>query len=709
MEMTQCRLFVTTIFLICGLLGAGLVELSSEQPWGGGKPNEIVDQYQKSYEVLNHNEVATSGVGRGLVLYFHKCWTCHTAAAAGDESGLVGPVLDDVSKRMSDEALMAKIKNGGPRMPAFGTNFTDDDVADVVAYLKSPTCCYEVQDPPTNPRYKADTVQWPVPTGLNGGPRGVVRTAEGRRLEGVKVQVIAPNNARITVFTDDEGRYEFPAMNAGSYTLRIATPLPWKAYVREGVAITGADKLDDIVLELVPAAKQIGGHFVADAFDPTPEVMSQLSGSEWLWNLPGSMQDKVTFTASCSVGCHSYESILRNRYDERSWRLIIERMRTAISHQGPGRALDPESATADVIDVLAKWLTKVAGPETTYDPVRVWPARPTGAATRVVITEYEMNRRLLDMHDVCGPDDKGNIWYNNWHAPQVGYLDPRTGVITEYTLPAPIDRRQNRGTHACRVDNTRGYVWITEGYGQHLSPWVLFRLNMATGEVKQFTPDFEGNNIGLAPDGSLWRERPTEEGGREIVRVDPESGQITNVYPRPHGASYQAAVSDDGRFVAGGSNQGPNGKYGWMLDLKTEKVHGSVTDDHHLHGGARGGFDPFGNAWFGGHWGPLVQLVNEIDKGKGIRTRVFWPPTPVFPFTEFYGAMPDKNGDVWAGLLHGKGFVRFNPKTEKWVSYENPEPSALNRMLMVDNSTTPPSVWYPDYSTGMMVRIQPLE
>jgi streptogramin lyase len=193
------------------------------------------------------------------------------------------------------------------------------------------------------------------------------------------------------------------------------------------------------------------------------------------------------------------------------------------------------------------------------------------------------------------------------------------------------------------------------------------------------------------------------------VRVDPESGQVTNVYPRTVPNSYQTAVSNDGRFVAGGSMQGPGGNYAWMLDVKSGKVYESVTDDHHLHGAARGAFDPFGNAWFGGHWGPLVELVNEIDKGKGIQTRVFWPPTPLFPFTEFYTATPDKNGEVWGGLLHGKGFVRYNPKTERWVAYENPEPSSLNRFQMVDNSTTPPTIWYPDYQTGMIVRIQPLE
>jgi streptogramin lyase/cytochrome c2 len=710
--MARYRALCTAAVLLSGAFVVGLATLSSEQSLGGTRPNDIADKYQRTYSVLNHEEVAKSGPGRGLALYFHKCLMCHSAFAAhGDQSGLVGPVLNDVSRRMPDAALIAKITDGGPLMPSFGANFTDADIADLVAYLKSPGCCYELQDPPKNPSYKADTVRWPVPTTLRGGPRGVVRAARGgRALEGIKVQVISPSNTRITVFTNDEGRYEFPALEAGSYTLRIATPLPWKAYVREGVPISGAATLEDIALELVPAAKPVNGHFVEDAFDPTPEVLSQMSGAEWLWNLPGSMADKASFTTSCSTGCHSYQNIFRNRYDERSWRLILARM-SATSHLAPGGKLNPKPDPGR--DRLAKWLATVAGPDTKLDPVRVWPARPTGAATRMVITEYEVNRRLLDIHDVCGPDSKGNIWFNNWHAPQIGYLDPRTGVIKEYTLPALADGRQNRGTHACRVDNTRGYVWISQSYGQHGAPWAHFRLTMATGAVKQFSPESEElrGNFGISPtDGSLWRERTTPAGNREIVRTDPETGQVTNAYPRTVGNSYQADVSYDGRFVAGASNTAPGGNYGWMLDVKTGKVHETRTDEHHIHGGARGAFDPFGHAWFGGRWGGLVQLVNEIDKGKGIRTRVFWPPTPAVPFTVFYGAGADKNGEAWAPLLHGRQWVRFNPKTERWVTYDQPEPSTLNRsFVLFDNSTKLPTVWYPEYTTGTIVRLQALE
>ena len=168
----------------------------------------------------------------------------------------------------------------------------------------------------------------------------------GQPLEGIKVQLIAPNAVRTTVFTGIDGQYEFPALQDGPYTLRIATPLPYKPYVREGVSITGAMSLDEIVLEPVPSATQ--PMILEGALPPTAEVMSQLSGAEWLWNLPGTIEEKSTFVKGCGIGCHSYELILRNRFDERGWRLIIERMKTG-PQGGPGRAIDPASEAGTVV------------------------------------------------------------------------------------------------------------------------------------------------------------------------------------------------------------------------------------------------------------------------------------------------------------------------------------------------------------------------
>ena len=76
------------------------------------------------------------------------------------------------------------------------------------------------------------------------------------------VQLIAKKNAmRTTVYSNADGRYEFPALDAGAYTLRIARPREFHPFVKEGVDINGATPLDDIVLDYVTDA----GPAAADA------------------------------------------------------------------------------------------------------------------------------------------------------------------------------------------------------------------------------------------------------------------------------------------------------------------------------------------------------------------------------------------------------------------------------------------------------------
>ena len=149
-------------------------------------------------------------------------------------------------------------------MQSFRTTLSDRDIADVVSYLHEADCCREEEDPAANPWYRADTQKWPVQKGLAGGARGVVRAANGELIEGIGVQLIAPNNVRTTVYSNDKGNFEFPSMQAGSpYTLRIPTPREFQTVSgRDSVAIDGATKLEDIVLEYVadPVTRRSASH-----------------------------------------------------------------------------------------------------------------------------------------------------------------------------------------------------------------------------------------------------------------------------------------------------------------------------------------------------------------------------------------------------------------------------------------------------------------
>src|SRR5262249_12158784 len=149
---------------------------------------------------------------------------------------------------VNDGTVADHIRKGSPQMPSFGTTLKDADVADLVAYLHE-GCCYEETKPPRNPWYRATTQNsppMPARGNLRGGPSGTVRAANGLRLDGIQVQLIAPNAVRTTVTTNESGVFEFPQLLPGSYTLRIARPVEFLPYQRDGVKVEDGAKLDDI-------------------------------------------------------------------------------------------------------------------------------------------------------------------------------------------------------------------------------------------------------------------------------------------------------------------------------------------------------------------------------------------------------------------------------------------------------------------------------
>jgi virginiamycin B lyase len=665
-----------------GLIGRS-VAARGTPPAPSGKDNPT-DDLQRSIRLDTYTLDAESGAARGENIYFYKCWMCHNKYAES------APYLKELYKRpnlmtgepVNDETVTEQIKKGSPGMPSFGTTLSDADIADLRTYIKEGKCCVEGENPPANPWYRAETHKWPVQSELSGGASGSVRVASGDSPEGVGVQLIAPNGVRTTVYTNGEGRYEFPKMQAGVYTLRIPTPLVFKPYRRDSVEIDGPTKLDEIVLERVSKT---------DDLPPTPEIESQLSGAELLWNLPGTGVEKATFQRACSP-CHEWQQVLRNRYDERSWGLIVDRM---MHYSGTALAIRLKNTPNPDEDynTIVKWLAKIRGPEWHDAPLRAFP-RPRGGSTRVIVTEYELPRNLLALHDVYG-DAKGDIWYTSHKTQYFGKLDPRTGIATEHTVP--LTPGGMPGTHHVEVDKN-GIVWLSENWSHNLD-----RFDPQTGRVTQVhlessvplsAPAF--GNFAIDSAGFIWYDLDFQ-----VRKLDPQTGKILQHYPLQVNESYASLLSYDGNFWAG-SGPARVGNTAELLDLRTGKWL-NLNTGAHMATAKRGGFDPYGNAWFGGGDGALVEL-----NAKAGRIVEHWPPTAPSPMTDFYEAMPDKNGEVWAGVLHGRQMVRLDPRTEKWTVYQLPEPFAYDRYNWIDASTHPVTVWYVDYD-GYLVRVQPLE
>ena len=60
------------------------------------------------------------------------CGGCHTFSAAGS-TGTVGPNLDEAN--VDVDAAVQQVKNGGGGMPAFGDRLSDQEIADVAAFV----------------------------------------------------------------------------------------------------------------------------------------------------------------------------------------------------------------------------------------------------------------------------------------------------------------------------------------------------------------------------------------------------------------------------------------------------------------------------------------------------------------------------------------------------------------------------------------------
>ena len=196
----------------------------------------------------------------------------------------------------------------------------------------------------------------------------MVKSQKGELLEGIMVQLIAAKNAvRTTVYSNADGRYEFPALDAGSYTLRIARPREFQPFVKEGVDIKGATRASRISRSTMSP--------IRTRCRRVPQIAAQMTGSEWLLSLSGTGAEKKLLTNNCNW-CHSYQQIFRNHYDEAGWSKIVYRMihgagSPLININERGRWGGDEEAR------LVKWLASVRGPES-KDPPFVMLPRPQG-------------------------------------------------------------------------------------------------------------------------------------------------------------------------------------------------------------------------------------------------------------------------------------------------------------------------------------------
>jgi mono/diheme cytochrome c family protein len=75
---------------------------------------------------------AEGDAAAGKAVFTENCGSCHTMADAGT-TGTVGPNLDDAQPSL--DKVVTQVTNGGGAMPAFEGQLSEQEIADVAAYV----------------------------------------------------------------------------------------------------------------------------------------------------------------------------------------------------------------------------------------------------------------------------------------------------------------------------------------------------------------------------------------------------------------------------------------------------------------------------------------------------------------------------------------------------------------------------------------------
>ena len=134
--------------------------------------------------------------------------------------------------------------------------------------------------------------------------------AEGA-MEGVLVRAKGEGKTiSVTVVTDHEGRYSFPAsrLMPGKYKIDIRA--------------VGYDLASQVSAEVVAGVRRRADLKLVK----TKDLISQLTSSEWLLSVPGTEAQKNQLFR-CAA-CHSLAPIVQSTYDEQGWLTTFARMRS---------------------------------------------------------------------------------------------------------------------------------------------------------------------------------------------------------------------------------------------------------------------------------------------------------------------------------------------------------------------------------------------
>jgi streptogramin lyase len=530
----------------------------------------------------------------------------------------------------------------------------------------------------------------PQPGHAEGGApalAGKVSSAEEGAMEGVVVTAKADGSTvSVSVVSDKDGQYSFPPdrLAAGHYKLMIRAA---------GYDLDGAGAADVAAAQTATADLKL---------KKTKKLASQLTNAEWLASMPGTEEQK-SFLLNCN-GCHTYERIARSTHDAGEWAQVITRMMgyAPVSQPiKPQRVMDPARAgTPDMYRKQADYLATV-----NLSAVEEWDyklqtlPRPSGRATRVIVTEYDLPRPTIEPHDVL-VDEAGAVWYSDFGELFISKFDPKTLKLTEY--PVKQFKPEHPVGNLSLEEDKRGTLWFDTMF-----QGALGNLDPKTGDITYYPLAPEYNTVGVQlnfvglrydVDNKVWTKNV---GNQHVYRVDlgtkkwEEFEPLKTLPVGPH-SIYQVISDSHNNLWMAEFTDGHLGK----LDAKTGEATWYTV--------------PTANAR------ARRMTIDDQDRilfteYRGNKVAQFDPKTEKFTEwampTAWYGpyrSTMDKNGEIWTSGMNTDRVVRTDSKTGQSVEYLMPSDTNM-RSEFVDNRTTPVTFWTGSNHGAALVKVEPLD
>jgi streptogramin lyase len=368
----------------------------------------------------------------------------------------------------------------------------------------------------------------------------------------------------------------------------------------------------------------------------------------------------------------------------------------------PQRRVDQSRASnPERFRKTAEWLATInlnSAPRWEYE-LKTLP-RVKGRGTKVVITEYDLERATIEPHDVIVSN--GTVWYSNFGEQFLGRLDPKTGKHTEYEMKV---FKPGFPTGSLDVGTDKdGNIWLGMMY-----QGAIAKFDPKTEQFQYFRPgpERDRNNLQLNMvttrfdvDGKIW---VNDAGTSNIFRVDLATGKFEEFDPLkalPAGKSGHSIYdvrSDSQNNVYLTEYQKNNLA---RIDAKTGKftfyqVPTSFSRNR------RGRLDDQDRFWFAQYRGNKITMFDT----KAETFKEFPLPTK---YTNPYDVVVDHNGNAWTGGMSTDRVIRLDPKTGQVVEYPLPRDTNMRRMF-VDNSTNPPTFWVGNNHGASIVKVEPLD